>query len=374
VDFERPADQELLSETVNRFLAEQAPISPYVRGLLDDDRGFGDPVWAGLGDLGVIGLVAPEANGGAGMGMVDAAVVLEALGRHVTPGPFLASAVGAISLVTLAGTDAERAELLPGLATGETIGTVALWEPGRRAHWRDPEMTAAADGDAWRLHGTKVHVPDAVAASLLLVVAATGGDRGVFAVEPDAPGVRVTPTPTVDGTRKVATVELDGAPGRRIGGADATEAIAATVDRIGVAMVLDGVGAAERALELAVEYAKERRQFDRPIGAFQAVQHLCADMLRAVELARAAAYYACWACDAADAGERHRAATMAQAFAADTLYQVGATAIQVFGGIGFTWEHDIHLFYKRLLTLQQHAGGATDQLEELAAIVLDPAS
>ncbi len=120
---------------------------------------------------------------------------------------------------------------------------------------------------------------------------------------------------------------------------------------------------------MALEYAKEREQFGKPIGSFQAVQHLCADMLRAVELGRAAAYYAAWACDAADGAERHRAATIAAAFAADGFYRVGATAIQVFGGIGFTWEHDIHLFYKRLLTLQQFQGSATDHLEELASIV-----
>jgi acyl-CoA dehydrogenase len=193
----------------------------------------------------------------------------------------------------------------------------------------------------------------------------------VFAVTPGSAGITVTATPTVDGTRKEATVELAGVVGRRVGNGDASDAVAETLDRLGVGMVVDGVGAAQRAMELAVEYAKERRQFDAPIGTFQAVQHLCADMLRAVELARAAGYYACWACDAADAGERHRAATMAQAFAADSLYEVGANAIQVFGGVGFTWEHDIHLFYKRLLSLQQHGGGATDQLEELATIVLD---
>ena len=122
---------------------------------------------------------------------------------------------------------------------------------------------------------------------------------------------------------------------------------------------------------MAVDYAKERRQFDRPIGSFQAVQHVCADMLRAVELARAGAYYACWAADAADAPERHRAATMAQAFAADELYGVGASLIQVHGGIGFTWEHDAHLYYKRLLTLKELAGGTPGQLEELAALILD---
>lgn len=371
MDLERSADQELLAETVERFLRERAPISPYVRRHLDDDLGFGAEVWSGLAQLGVVGLLAPEADGGAGMGMVDAAVVLEALGRWVHPSPYVASAIGAVSLVTLAGTATDRAELLPGLASGEVIGTFALWEPSRRAEWRAPTTRAKPDGDAWRVDGTKVHVPDADAADVLLVVAAANGDSGVFAVAANADGVTITPTPTVDETRRFASVKFDGPPAHRIGAGDAAGAVAEVVDRIGVAMVVDGVGAAQRAMELAVEYAKERRQFDRPIGSFQAVQHLCADMLRSVELARASAYYASWACDAADATERHRAATMAQAFAGGALYQVAANAIQVFAGIGFTWEHDIHLFYKRLLTLQQHAGGETDQLEELATIVLD---
>jgi alkylation response protein AidB-like acyl-CoA dehydrogenase len=371
MDFERSADQELLAETVERFLRERAPISPYVRSRLDDDLGGSPEVWSALAQLGVVGLLAPEADGGAGMGMVDAAVVLEALGRWVHPSPYIASAIGAVSLVTLAGTANDRAELLPGLASGELIGTVALWEADRRAKWRAPATRAKAEGDEWRIDGTKVHVPDADTADVLLVVAAVNGDTGVFAVAPNAEGVAVTPTPTVDETRRFASVAFDGVPAHRLGDGDATEVVSEVVDRIGVAMVVDGIGAAQRAMELAVEYAKERRQFDRPIGSFQAVQHLCADMLRSVELARASGYYASWACDAANATERHRAATMAQAFAADALYQVAANAIQVFAGIGFTWEHDIHLFYKRLLTLQQHAGGETDQLEELATIVLD---
>jgi alkylation response protein AidB-like acyl-CoA dehydrogenase len=372
MDFERSADQELLAETVTRFLTEQAPISPYVRDQLADDRGTTTRVWAGLGELGVIGLLAPESHGGAGMGMADIAVVLEAMGRAVHPGPFLASAVGAISLVSLAGTPRDHGEYLPGLASGEQVGTVALWETGMRSHWTETETRATPDGDLWRLDGAKVHVPDADRADLILVIARRpDGELGAFVVTPETDGVTITATPTVDETRKEASVTLTHASAREIGGGDTTAAIAATVDRLGVAMVVDGVGAAERALELAVEYAKERKQFDVPIGTFQAVQHLCADMLRSVELARASSYYACWACDAADATERHRAATMAQAFAADSLYEVGASAIQVFGGVGFTWEHDIHLFYKRLLSLQQYAGGTIDQLEELATIVLD---
>jgi alkylation response protein AidB-like acyl-CoA dehydrogenase len=180
--------------------------------------------------------------------------------------------------------------------------------------------------------------------------------------------VHVEPIPTVDGSRKFATVTLTGAGGTTITGVG--DALAAAQDRLALAYVLDGVGAAEVALELAVEYAKEREQFGKPIGSFQAVQHLCADMLRAVELGRAAAYYAAWACDEADAAERHRAVTVARAFAADGFYRVGASAIQVFGGVGFTWEHDVHLFYKRLLTLQHLGGSASDHLEELASLVL----
>jgi alkylation response protein AidB-like acyl-CoA dehydrogenase len=372
MDFERSDEQELLAESVSRFLAERAPLSPYVRERIDDDRGTTVPVWKGLADLGVVGLLAPEDHGGAGMAMVDAAVVLEAQGRFVHPGPYLASAIGATSLVDLAGDDRDREAFLPQLACGATIGTVALWEPGFRRPWNDPETLAIEDGDGWRLDGSKVHVPDAVGADVIFVIARLpGGGCGVFRTTPETQGVTVTATPTVDGTRKEATVELVNAEAHMIGAGDRTDAIAGTVDRLTTAMVVDGVGAAERAMELAVEYAKERKQFDVPIGTFQAVQHLCADMLQSVELARAAGYYACWACDAADAAERHRAATMAQAFAADSLYRVGANAIQVFGGVGFTWEHDIHLFYKRLLTLQHFAGGTVDQLEELASIVLD---
>jgi alkylation response protein AidB-like acyl-CoA dehydrogenase len=363
LDFEFSEDQELLRASVRRFLAERAPIA-YVRGILDDERGTTDDAWAGLGGLGATGLLVPAEYGGAGRGMVDVAVVLEELGRAVHPGPFTSSAVGAASLVNLAGSDADRASLLPGLASGETIGTVSLFGLS--------ETRAIESDDTWRLTGAEAHVPDGVAADIVVTSAATpAGELAAFVVDRGAAGLEIVATPTVDGTRKFATITLADTPARRLGAGDATSAVAETVDRLVAAAVVDGVGAASRALEMAVDYAKERRQFDRPIGSFQAVQHLCADMLRAVELARAGAYYACWAADAADAPERHRAATMAHAFAADELYGVGASLIQVHGGIGFTWEHDAHLYYKRLLTLKELAGGSPGQLEELAALILD---
>lgn len=364
MDFEFSADQELLRVTVRRFLAERAPMS-YVRSMLDDERGTDAATWRGLADLGATGILVPEQHGGAGMGMVDMGVVLEELGRAVHPGPFASSAVGAVSLVLALADD----ELLPELADGSVVGTVALLEPDRRSDWRAPATSASEDG---ALTGKKAFVPDAAAADVLLVSATDpDGAIGVFAVERTAAGVDVTPTATVDGTRRVATVALDGAPARRLGPpGDASDAIAAAVDRLVIAHVVDGVGAAARALELAVEYARERVQFDQPIGSFQAIQHLCADMLRDLELGRAGAYYALWAADAAPAAERHRAATMAKAFAGDAFARIGGSAIQVFGGIGFTWEHDIHLFYKRLLTLQHALGSGPDHLEELATIIL----
>jgi alkylation response protein AidB-like acyl-CoA dehydrogenase len=370
VDFEFSDEQELLRASVRRLLAERAPITPYVRDRYETAALAPDAVWASLADLGVTGLLVPEAHGGAGMGMVDGAVVLEELGRAVSPLPYASSAIGAVSLVLDAGSGREHGFLLPGLADGTTVGALALFEPGRRTRVLDPVTVARRDGDTWRLDGTKVHVADGAAAGLFLVTASGDGETGVFAVETNGDGVEVEPSPTVDGSRKEATVTLHDAVGWRLPADDADGAVARTLDRIGVAYVVDGVGAASRALELAVDYAKERVQFDRPIGAFQAVQHLCADMLRVVELARAAAYYACWAIDEAAAAEAHRAATLAQAYASDAFVQLGATAIQVFGGIGFTWEHDIHLFYKRLLTAAGALGSADEHLEALATLAL----
>ncbi len=325
-------------------------------------------MWAGLAGLGVTGLLVPEDRGGGGMGMVDLAVVLEEMGRVVHPGPFPSTAVAAAGLLTdvgesPGGTSGDGGEILRSIAAGERFATVVLPIDGRVEAW---DVRATDD----RITGAAEHVADAVAAEVVLVVAAGDDGLGVFAVEADAPGLAVTATETVDATRKQGTVVLRDAPARRIGSGDATAAVAATRDRMIAAAVVDGVGAAEQSLALAVAYAKEREQFGKPIGSFQAVQHLCADMLQSVELGRAAAYYACWACDAADVAERRRAVAMAAAFAGDGFYRVAASAIQVFGGVGFTWEHDIHLFYKRLLTLQQFGGPPHSHLEELAAIAL----
>jgi alkylation response protein AidB-like acyl-CoA dehydrogenase len=359
VDFEFTTEQEMLRASIRAFLAAEAPLA-VVRATYDAPTG--DPaVWAGLRELDVTGLLADEARRGVGRGMVDAAVVLEELGRAVCPVPYTASAIGAVALAD--------AELLPALADGSQVGTVAIFEPGARYAWERPTTRATPAGSGWHLDGEKVHVPDANAADVVLVTATDDGNAfGLFACE----AFEAVPTPTVDGSRKQGRMTFSGAAARRVDvQGDVRASVASALDRLGVAVAVDGVGAAQRALELVLDYVREREQFGKPIGAFQAVQHLCADMLRTVELGRAAAYYACWAMDDASAEEAHRAATIARAFAADAFPLLGGSAIQLFGGIGFTWEHDIHLYFKRLLSAAYTLGTASEHLEELATIAID---
>jgi alkylation response protein AidB-like acyl-CoA dehydrogenase len=321
VNAEFSPDQEALRESVRRFLAERAPLG-WVRTMLDDPRGTSDDVWQGLGSMGVLGLLVDGS-------MVDAGVVLEELGRAAFPGPYLGSAVGAVSVLSLArGEDT----LLASLCDGTCIGAVVL----------DGVALGGAAADVFVVHD----------------------ERGWRVV--DREHATVKPVETIDGTRTRASVSAEG--GRALAGDPDPGEVR---DRMCTALAVDGIGAASAALDIAVGYAKERIQFGKPIGSFQAVQHLCAEMLQQLELARAGAYYALWACDAAGPAERHRAATMAKAYCGDVLWRIGAGAIQVLGGVGFTWEHDAHLFYKRLLSLQQDLGSPGHHLDELAAIILE---
>lgn len=356
MDFEFHDDQEQLRDSVRRYLADRAPIT-YVRSHYGRPVPA-DSVWTGLVDLGLTAIAIPEEYDGTGAGLVDLALVLGEMGRSVYPGPFVSSAIGATGLLVALPGDTIATTWIPRLARGDAVGTIAITDA--------PSAPVRLDADG-ALHGTKAHVPDGEVADLVLVVA--NGGTACIAVRPDQAGVTIMHTETVDGSRSFATMAFDGAHGTALTG-DVPAAVEAATDRLGVAWVLDGIGAVERALELTLEYAKVREQFGRPIGSFQAVQHLCADMLRTLELGRAVGYYAAWACDDAAPEERHRAATMARAFAANDFYRVAANAIQIFGGVGFTWEHDIHLFYKRLLTLQLAGGSAADHLETLASIVL----
>lgn len=372
MDFELSDEQEQLRAAVRRFLAERAPIE-WVRERWADGHATTADVWKGIAALGVCGLCAPAAHGGSEGSLVDAAVVLEELGRAVNPAPYAETAVAVPALLGAAADATVQSELIPVLAVGDAIATLALLEPGRRAEWRTPTTRVDTDADG-RLHltGTKSHVGCAADAQYLLVSSAAPDALRVCVVATDAEGVVIEPEAVVDGGHPSATVEFhDVTDVRFVGdGSDDTAALAMALDRLAVARCIDAVGAATRALELTVAYGHERHAFGRPIGSFQAVQHLCADMLRAVELGRAASYYAAWAADAAEPAEAHRAATLALAHCAGAFPAVGAAAVQVFAGIGFTWEHDAHLFYKRLVHIGAALGTADDHLEELARLAI----
>jgi alkylation response protein AidB-like acyl-CoA dehydrogenase len=365
MNLELTDEQVALRDTTRRFLAEKAPISGHVRRLLDDPTGTTEAVWRGLADLGTTGLLVPEEYGGAGMTMVEAGIVAEELGAGLHPGPWLSTAVAATRALTRLGTkDTEteaKAKLLTGIADGTTIATVGFLD------FENTSVTAARLGGDVVLRGEIEAVPDAGAAGVLLAVADDSEGMGLFAVQTDSSGISVASERGIDQTRKQFRVTLDAVPAHRLAAA-APDDIAAVVDDVLIAAAADALGAARAIMNLAVEYAKARRQFGQVIGSFQAVQHLCVDMFETVELARSGVIHALWASDvqAAPPGERHQAALRAKAFAG-RLATVGDTAIQVFGGIGYTWEHDAHLYLKRLLSWSELLGSSDQYLTELGA-------
>ncbi|MDG4664830.1 acyl-CoA dehydrogenase family protein [Mycobacterium sp. 236(2023)] len=347
-----------LRATVRRFLAEKASVASHVRPLLDDPTGSTDAVWQGLVSLGTTSLLIPVDHGGDGMSMIEAGIVCEELGAALHPGPWLSSAVAGSRALARFGAEGEQARALrSGIADGSAIVTVAVAGDG--------DEVAERDG---LLRGEIGQVPDAAAADVLLVVSGAM----LYAVPLPHPHVRVTQIPGIDNTRKKFGVSFDDAPARLLATADdfAAEAL---VDDIVVGWAADALGAARQILEMTVEYAKARHQFGVPIGSFQAVAHLCADMYETVELARSGILHALWAADFADRAERHRAALRVKAFAG-RLAAVGDQAIQVFGGIGFTWEHDAHLYLKRLLSFSRLHTSPEVALEQLGRDLVRTAS
>jgi alkylation response protein AidB-like acyl-CoA dehydrogenase len=350
MNLELTEEQIALRDTVRQFLAEKASLTGHVRPMLDDPTGTTADVWRGLAGLGATGVLVAVEHDGAGMGMVEAGVVAEELGAALYSGPWSSSAVAAARALARSAADEG---LLAGIADGTVIATVG-GVTGQRP--------AAGGG---MLRGEVIAVPDVAAASVLLIFADGADGTALYSVDPAADGITTTPRSHVDPTHKLFDVVFDGVTARRLADAPAG-VVEALVDDIIVARAADALGAATAVMNLAVEYAKVRRQFDQPIGSFQAVQHLCVDMYESVELARSGIIHALWAADAADPTERHLAALRAKAFAG-RLASVGDTAIQVFGGIGFTWEHDAHLYLKRLLGWSAFLGAPDRYLEQVGA-------
>ena len=358
MNLELSDEQIALRDTVRSFLAEKASIAGHVRPMLDDPTGTTEAVWRGLAALGTTGLLVPPEYDGAGMTMIEAGIVLEELGAGLHPGPWLSTAVAATRALTRFGvTNDAAATLFSGIADGSTTATVGPLDGAR--------PTAGEQGDGFVLRGTVDNVSDVAAADVLLVLADEHDSTGLFAVQTSTPGIEVTPQAEIDQTRKHFRVTLDDTPAQHLATASG-DAVEALIDDVVIAWAADALGAARAVLQLAVEYAKVRRQFGQPIGAFQAVQHLCVDMYETVELARSGVIHALWAADAADRDERHLAAIRAKAFAG-RLASVADNAIQVFGGIGYTWEHDAHLYFKRLLSWNAFLGGPDRYLVDVGA-------
>ena len=344
MDFSYSAEQQMLGESAHSFLEDKAPL-PVVRSLMETDSGYDTALWAEMADLGWQAMAIPEEFGGAGFSFFEVGILMEEMGRLLTPSPFLSTVVMAANLVLLAGTDEQRASILGPIAAGEMIATVASL-PAQEA----PEVVAAESNGRTVLTGTKGFVLDGHIADVMLVEAAEGGDRSLFVVDAAQDEVVAERIETLDMTRKQATVEFRGATATRLGAAGAAKGhLSALEDLAVVALAFEQLGGARECLDMAVAYSKDRYQFGRPIGSFQAIKHKCADMLVLVEGAKSAAHYAGGVAAQGDS-DLSIAAALAKAHCSVAYFTCAAENIQIHGGIGFTWEHDAHLYLKRAKT------------------------
>jgi alkylation response protein AidB-like acyl-CoA dehydrogenase len=360
------AEQEELRASVRRFLAARAPVTA-VRELMETADGVDAGVWRQAGEqLGLQGIAIPEEYGGAGFSFAEQAIVLEELGAALYGGAYLASAVLAATALLASPDTGARKRYLPGIASGETIATLAFteedgsWEPDAI------RLAATSSADGWRLDGRKSFVLEGHTAQLILVVARSGEGLSLFAVPADASGLARTALPTLDQTRKLARLDFAAVPATLLGSAgDGAAVLGRVLDVAAIAQAAEQLGGAQRALDMAVEYAKMRYQFGRPIGSFQAIKHRCADLLMEVESLRSAVQYAA-AAVAEDSAEVPVVAALVKAYASDVFFHVTAENVQIHGGIGFTWEHDAHLYLKRAKASELFLGDASYHREHLA--------
>jgi alkylation response protein AidB-like acyl-CoA dehydrogenase len=364
VDFTFSTEQDDFRAAVRTTLSSEAP-SAYVRAMIDDPVGVTPQLWETMAGLGWLGVLVPESAGGLGLGLVDMVVLQEEMGKLPFPGPMASSAIAATLAAVRLGVD----EVLEDLAAGRRRGTVAVEEPGHGDPLGTVRARATRDGDEWVLEGAKPLVLDGAHADFAFVVAEDGDGLATFLL--DAPAGETVPA--LDVTRKLARVALDGRRARRVGPSGNHESLWRRIlDDINIALCAELVGTSERALELAVEYAKVRVQFDRPIATFQVIKHKAADMLHHLELARVGTHYAAWTSDADDP-ERERAAAMCKGYVAEAADAVTAECIQVHGGVGFTWDVDCHLLYRRAKQDDLLFGAQGFQRERLADLLLGPA-
>ena len=373
MDFGFSQEQEMLRATARKFFENECP-STFVRDRMAEPAGVTDEFWTKLAEQGWVGLVYPEAYGGTGLGFVDLTVLMEEMGRAVVPGPFFSTLLGGLAILE-AGTADQKKDWLAKISAGQAKATLAWTEPSAR--WDAAGVTTAARtaGSAWTLTGTKLFVPDAHLADVLVVVARTSeGKRpedgvSLFLVERGARGLQTKLLPTMDQTRKLTEVKLEDTPAVLLGAKDAGWApLERVVQRATVALCAEMCGGAQKVLDMTTEYAKIRIAFGKPIGSYQGVKHRAADMLVDVENAKSLTYYAAWAVDE-NVPEAALAASMAKAYTSDAYRKVAGAGIQLHGGIGFTWEHDLHLYFKRAKSSEFTFGDATYHREKVAQLI-----
>ena len=366
MNFAFSEEQEQLREFVRSFLEDKSPETS-VREQMDTEVGYDDAVWNQMAEqMGLQALAIPEEYGGQGFGFVEQIVVLEEMGRALLCAPYFSSCVLAANTLLQSDDDDARNAHLPGIASGETRATLAFTEENGRWDEGGITMAASADGDSWTLDGTKMYVLDGHTANLILVAARSDAGVSLFSVAADAAGLTRTALSTMDQTRKQAKLEFSGVSAELIGQDGAGwEVLETVLDLAAVALAAEQVGGAQMCLDMSVEYAKVRVQFGRPIGSFQAIKHKCADMLLEVESAKSAAYYAGW-CAAEMNDELRQVAPLAKSYCSEAYFHAAAENIQIHGGIGFTWEHPAHLYFKRAKSSELLFGDPTYHRELLA--------
>jgi alkylation response protein AidB-like acyl-CoA dehydrogenase len=350
--------QQMLKDSARKFFTGECPME-LVRRLMETETAYDPGLWAKLVDQGYTGIIFPEKYGGAALGKVELILLMEEAGRSLLPGPFFSTVVEAGSVLDAIASCEYKERFLAPICAGHARSTLAVLETS--ASWDPAEVKLTAVDN--KLSGDKLFVPDAAVADFILVVAR----NGVFAVQAQAPGLRITPMSSMDLTRKLYALRFENTPAEKIG---ETSSLTPAFEIATAALAAEMVVGMQRTLDLTVAYAKTRKQFGKPIGMFQAVQHQCADMYLETECSRSAAYYAAWTLqeNTADAAT---AVSIAKAYASEAARHVGNRGIQVHGGMGFTWENDVHLYYRRAKASENAFGDAAFHRERIAREVID---
>lgn len=355
--------QQILKDSARKFFAGECPAA-YTRKLMETDTAYDPELWRKLAEQGFTGIIVPEEYGGMGLGKVELALLLEESGYALLPGPLFSTVALAGPVLEACGTEEQKKKYLSPIASGEARATLAFLEES--GSWDPAEIKLS--GGTGKLNGTKVFVTDAAIADFIIVAARDG----MFLVDRKAAGLKITPMKGMDLTRKIYSVGFQNTPAEKLANSS-TAALARALRVATAALAAEMVGGMQRVLETAVGYAKTRKQFGKPIGSFQAVQHMCADMYLETESSRSAAYYAAWALEE-NAPDAAVAVSIAKMYASDAARMVGNRGIQIHGGMGFTWENDIHLYYRRAKASETMLGDASFHRERIARQVIDTRS